>query len=333
MTAGGLRGVRVRRPGALTTIQDCGRPGYAHLGVPRSGALDAPAHHQANRLAGNPPGAPVLETNLNGAGLGAECDVTVAVTGAGAAVRVDGQPVAQYAAIPLHAGQVLDIGPARPGVRCYVAFSGGLQVPRVLGSASADVLSGLGPARLAAGDLLPLGTAGDRDAGRPACPLGEPGESGPGESGAGATGPGESGAGATGPGESGAGATGSGESGAGATGPGAAAELLIHPGPRLDWLPEPGLAVLRGGRWTVSPHSNRVALRLAGPPVRRRRGELASEGLVTGAIQALPDGQLVLFLADHPTTGGYPVIAVLDPAFRPACAQARPGAAVSFRLA
>jgi biotin-dependent carboxylase-like uncharacterized protein len=302
--AGGPRGIRVRRPGALTTIQDCGRPGYAHLGVPRSGALDAPAHHQANRLAGNPPGAPVLETTLTGVSLSAECDATVAVTGAGAAVRVDGQPVAQYAAVPLHAGQVLDVGPARPGVRCYVAFSGGLHVPRVLGSASADLLSGLGPAGLAAGDLLPLGTAGDHGGGPAACPLGEPGAW-----------------------------PRPGESGAAATGPGAVAELLIHPGPRQDWLPEPGLAALLGGQWTVSPHSNRVALRLAGPPVRRRRGELASEGLVTGAIQALPDGQLVLFLADHPTTGGYPVIAVLDPASRSACAQARPGAAVSFRLA
>ncbi len=82
----------------------------------------------------------------------------------------------------------------------------------------------------------------------------------------------------------------------------------------------------------MSPDSNRVGLRLAGPAVQRRRGELASEGLVAGAIQALPDGNLVLFLADHPTTGGYPVIAVVDPACLPACAQARPGSRVTFRL-
>jgi allophanate hydrolase subunit 2 len=66
---------------------------------------------------------------------------------------------------------------------------------------------------------------------------------------------------------------------------------------------------------------------------RRRRGELASEGLVTGAIQALPDRQLVVFLADHPTTGGYPVVAVLDPASLPACAQARPGMTIRFLIA
>jgi biotin-dependent carboxylase-like uncharacterized protein len=293
MSAASERAVRVRRPGALTTIQDCGRPGYAHVGVPRSGALDAPAHHQANRLAGNPAGAAVLETTLTGAALIAECDVTAAVTGATATVQVDGRPVAQHAAIELRAGQVLDIGPARPGVRCYVAFSGGLAVPRVLGSASADLLSGLGPARLAAGDVLPLGP--DGDAALAGCRLGEV-----------------------------------------ATATAAAAgapELLIHPGPRYDWLDEPGLAALAGSRWTVSPNSNRVALRLAGEPLRRRRGELESEGLVIGGIQVPPDGQLVLFLGDHPTTGGYPVVAVLDPASLPACAQARPGTVVTFRLA
>ncbi|HEX3489260.1 MAG TPA: allophanate hydrolase subunit 2 family protein, partial [Streptosporangiaceae bacterium] len=71
MPTTGERAIRVRRAGALTTIQDCGRPGYAHLGVPRSGALDAPAHHQANRLAGNPPAAPVLETTLTGVAVAA----------------------------------------------------------------------------------------------------------------------------------------------------------------------------------------------------------------------------------------------------------------------
>lgn len=306
MTAAGERAIRVRRPGALTTIQDCGRPGYAHLGVPRSGALDAPAHHQANQLAGNPPGAPVLETTLTGVAVIAECDVTAAVTGAAARVLVDGETAAQHEPLELRVGQVLDVGPARPGVRCYLAFSGGLAVPRVLGSASADLLSGLGPARLAAGDVLPLGgpaaaaatgKAGGADAALAGCRLGE------------------------------------GPAGLEPGGPDGPAELVIHPGPRYDWLDDPGLSALPGGRWTVAPQSNRVALRLAGPPVRRRGGELASEGLVTGGIQALPDGQLVLFLADHPTTGGYPVVAVLDPVSLPACAQARPGAAVTFKLA
>lgn len=301
MTGSHERAIEVRRAGALTTIQDCGRAGHAHLGVPRSGALDAPAHHLANRLAGSPPGAAVLETTLTGVAVVTRCAVTVAVTGARALVRVDGHPVRAGTAIALAPGQLLDVGPARVGVRSYLAFSGGLDVPRVLGSASSDLLSGLGPARLSDGDVLPLGAersasglAGDW----PGCALGE----------------------LAGPPEG---------HERGTTAP----ELLLHPGPRSDWLAAPGLAALTAGRWRVSPDSNRVALRLAGQPVRRRRSELASEGLVTGAVQALPDGQLVVFLADHPTTGGYPVIAVVDPAGLAACAQLRPGDAVTFRLA
>jgi len=288
------RGIRVRRPGALTTVQDCGRPGYAHLGVPRSGALDPPAHHRANQLVGNPPGAAVLETTLTGVAVIAEVAVTAAVTGARAAVGVDGHPAVMGAAIALHPGQLLDVGPARPGVRSYVAFSGGLALPRVLGSASTDLLSGIGPARLAAGHVLPLGDPGAHPDVRGRCALpGAPEGSAP----------------------------------------AGQAKLLVHLGPRRDWLPADGLDALRAGAWTVSPQSNRVALRLDGTPVPRRRGELASEGLVTGAIQALPDGQLVVFLADHPTTGGYPVVAVLDPASLPACAQARPGLTIRFLIA
>jgi biotin-dependent carboxylase-like uncharacterized protein len=294
------RSIQVARPGALTTIQDCGRPGYAHLGVPRSGALDAPAHHRANQLAGNPPGAPVLETTLTGVSVTARAAVTAAVTGAHAAVRLDGRPVGLGTAVAMAPGQTLDVGPARPGVRSYLAFSGGLRVPPVLGSASTDLLSGLGPARLAAGDVLELGDAAAADGAaaagsRPSCPqAGVPAAAVPGER----------------------------------------AELLIHLGPRDDWLSGAGLAALRDDAWTVSPQSNRVALRLAGAaPPRSRSGELPSEGLVAGAIEALPDGQLVVFLADHPTTGGYPVIAVLDPAALPVCAQARPGLTVTFRIA
>jgi biotin-dependent carboxylase-like uncharacterized protein len=111
--------------------------------------------------------------------------------------------------------------------------------------------------------------------------------------------------------------------------PGVGLTLTLHPGPRVDWLSAAGLETLAGGAWTVLPDSNRIALRLGGPAVERsRHDELASEGIVLGAVQSLPDGGLVMFLADHPTTGGYPVVAVVDPDSLDACAQARPGATV-----
>ncbi len=105
-------------------------------------------------------------------------------------------------------------------------------------------------------------------------------------------------------------------------------------GPRDDWFTSASLAALTDQVWTVSPDSNRIAVRLTGPALRRViTGELPSEGLLRGAIQVPPNGQPVLFLADHPVTGGYPVIAVVDEAGVDRAAQIRPGDVVRFRLA
>jgi biotin-dependent carboxylase-like uncharacterized protein len=284
-----MAAIRVERPGALTTVQDAGRPGLAHLGVPRSGALDPTAHRLANRLVGNPETAPVLETTLTGVALaltGCTGPRAVAVTGAAAPVTLDGRPVALGAAVLAGPGQVLDVGRARAGVRNYVAVAGGLAVPATLGSASTDLLSGLGPDRLVQGQTLDVG----QPTGPPAGPESLPE-------------------------------------------PGRRIELPVHPGPRDGWLTSAGRATLAGQAFTVAIASNRIGLRLEGPPVRSAHaGELPSEGLVWGAVQLLPDGGLVIFLADHPTTGGYPVVAVVDPAGFSACAQAAPGTEVRFRI-
>ena len=137
--------IAIVKPGLLTTIQDLGRPGYAHLGVARSGALDAPALALANALVGNPPGAAGLETTLTGVSLRAEAPLTVAVTGADAPVTVDGSPGSFGRPVRLGEGCLLEVGPARAGVRSYVAVAGGIRVAPVLGSRSTDTLSGLGP--------------------------------------------------------------------------------------------------------------------------------------------------------------------------------------------
>jgi len=151
------RALTVLEAGPLTTVQDVGRPGYAHLGVPRSGWLDAPAARLANRLVGNHAGAALAETTVGGVTLRAEAALTVAVTGAEADVLVDGRGAAWGEPVSLPAGAVLRVGPARRGVRSYVAVAGGFVVPRVLGSRSTDRLSGLGPPPLAVGQVLPVG--------------------------------------------------------------------------------------------------------------------------------------------------------------------------------
>ncbi|MFI7326107.1 biotin-dependent carboxyltransferase family protein [Streptomyces rubiginosohelvolus] len=285
---GGRHLLYVVRPGALTTVQDAGRPGHAHLGVGRAGALDAPAARLANRLVGNPPDAAVLETTLTGCAVRPDRPVVAVVGGAGCRVTVDGRPVAWGAPVRAPAGAVLEAGPAGTGLRSYLAFAGGLVPDPVLGSRSYDLLSGLGPAPLSADDELPLG---------------EPASGGPPPH--------------TDP----------------VPWPGAPAELVlpVHPGPRHDWFTEAALRTLLTAAYRVSPHSNRIGLRTEGPPLERSRTEeLPSEGMVLGAIQVPPDGRPVVFLNDHPTTGGYPVVGVVPERALAAAAQAVPGTRLRF---
>jgi biotin-dependent carboxylase-like uncharacterized protein len=106
--------------------------------------------------------------------------------------------------------------------------------------------------------------------------------------------------------------------------------IRVSPGPRLDWFDPVSFERLVGGTWTVT-ESSRVGVRLSGVRlVRRITHDLPSEGLVRGAIQVPPDGDPVMLLADHPTTGGYPVIAVVDPDDVAVVAQTSPGGSVRF---
>jgi allophanate hydrolase subunit 2 len=115
---------------------------------------------------------------------------------------------------------------------------------------------------------------------------------------------------------------------------GETATLRITLGPRDDWFAAEAIHTLTAGEWEVTPRSDRVGIRLRGqePLVRAVRGELQSEGAVTGAIQVPPDGQPVLFLPDHPLTGGYPVIGAVVDRDLDLAAQLPPGARVRFRI-
>ena len=295
------------RAGPLTTVQDLGRPGYAHLGVPRSGALDQDAHRLANRLVGNGPQAAGLESTLTGLTLRALGPVVVAVCGAVAPVRRDGRPAAWAEPITLRAGEILDVGAALRGVRSYVAFAGGVAVPPVLGSRSTDVLSGLGPPPVRDGDVLPIGVPEGAPRAADTYPVSVTAPVVPG---------------------------GPGGPGGGDYATESAFELPVLPGPRPESFAPEALRALTGGVYTVSQASNRIALRLDGPPLPRAGADtIPSEGAVLGAIQVPADGRPIVFLADHPPTGGYPVIAVVPIAALGAAAQAAPGARLRFRTA
>ncbi|HEY2549617.1 MAG TPA: 5-oxoprolinase/urea amidolyase family protein [Streptosporangiaceae bacterium] len=302
--------IEVLRPGPLATIQDLGRPGLGHLGVPASGAADAASLRLANLLAGNPAGAAGIEFTLGHAELLFHVSAVVAVTGAPVRVAVRAGPAGRDAEMPfatsfiIQEGSVLSLGSPPAGLRSYLAVHGGIDCPAVLGSRSADLLSALGPGPLRAGDLLPAGL---------------PGPAGP--------------AGPAGAAEADLGPELAGVTAQRLPGRGEVAVLRALPGPRDDWFSAAAMAALTAGTYSVTPASNRTGLRLAGQPLARQRGgELPSEGVVTGSLQVPPDGQPILLLADHQVTGGYPVIAVVRSADVGRAAQLRPGQAVRFEL-
>jgi biotin-dependent carboxylase-like uncharacterized protein len=193
------------------------------------------------------------------------------------------------APVYLRAGDVLEVGGATAGLRTYIAVRGGLAPELTLGSASTDLLTGLGPPPLRSGVRLAVGPAPREFPAVDVAPI-----------------------------------------------PAPAAEPILRLvfGPRADWFTDEARHRLTGSAYAVSDTSNRVGLRLDGPTLGRRRpGELKSEGMVAGALQVPPSGAPILLLADHPTTGGYPVIAVVRRDDLPAAGQLRPGQPVRFREA
>ncbi|MCO6058755.1 biotin-dependent carboxyltransferase family protein [Pseudomonas sp. MOB-449] len=153
--------IKVLKPGLATSVQDAGREGYYHLGIPPSGALDQFALRAANLLVGNAPTAAVLECTLLGPQLEFQRDALVAVCGAHMTPRVEGAEMPQNTAFRVRAGQMLGFDYIKAGARGYVAIDGGLDVPEVLDSRSTYGLGAIGGfqgRRLAASDELPLGT-------------------------------------------------------------------------------------------------------------------------------------------------------------------------------
>jgi len=278
--------LEVRATGPSVLVQDLGRPGWAHLGVPRSGALDLPSAGLATRVVGNEAGAALLEVLLGGLELSTDHGLWLAVTGAPCEVLIDGRQREFGQAVWLPDGGALRLGPPSSGLRTYVAVAGGIAVEPVLGSRSTDTLGHVGPRPVGVGDVLPVG-----ESSRAPVPVDTPRTPSPGP-------------------------------------------LRLQPGPRADRVAGDAVDLLCRTSYTVSPDSDRIGLRLLGAPLPLATAtELPSEGMVLGAVQVPPDGRPVVFLADHPTTGGYPVVAVVDERDLWQCAQRRPGEPIGFTRA
>ncbi|TWS19808.1 5-oxoprolinase/urea amidolyase family protein [Tsukamurella asaccharolytica] len=286
------RGLAVRETGLQSLVEDLGRPGYAAIGVTRSGAADRGALRQANRLVGNPAGAAGIENLGGGLELVAAGEQVVAVTGAYAPLVVEAPDGRRRTVEPgrpfaLDDGDLLEVGPVTAGLRVVIAVRGGVDVPPVLGSRSTDTLAHLGPAPIAAGDVLPVGRA-------PRTAVGET-EAVP------------------------------------VAPDGARPTVLdVTPGPDAQLFPDGVWEHLLDAPWEVTPNSDRVGVRLTGVPLGRPEGEVQSQALVPGAIQVPPSGEPVVFGVDHPTTGGYPVLAVVAEHHLDRLAQLPLGSSVRF---
>lgn len=286
--------IEVIKPGWLTTIQDLGRPGYQQYGMPVAGAMDRFAAIVANRLVGNPDSAAVLECTGQGPELLFQRSTYLTVTGANLSPTLNGYPIALWQSLNVRAGDRLSFGPRRVGFRCYLAVTGGFDIPLVLGSRSTHCPSrtgGLEGRPLRAGDSL-YTQVGHQDTHllekRRLPPRLIPSYA-------------------------------------------RSATLRVILDTRRHLFHESARAVLTNSTYTVTPQSDRTGYRLNGPSIARAEPlSFISEGTVTGALQIPPDGQPILLMVDRQTTGGYPPIATVISVDLSLAAQLGPGDTVRF---
>ena len=295
--------------GPLSTVQDMGRTGHAAQGYPECGACDKYALALGNLLCGNPESAAAVEMTLTGATVQFDQDTVVALTGAACTPTLDGQRIPLYAPVRVPAGATLETGMFTAGLRAYLCVRGGVGTAPVLGSRSTDMkcrIGGLEGRALRKGDVLPAGKApAGYDFTRAALAARALAEK-----------------------------------------PWLLRPRTAHaflgdqvipllravPGPQDDAFTPEGLRTFFTGLYAVTTDSNRMGVKLSGPAAETKRGsDILSDGIVEGSVQISANGQPILILADHQTTGGYAKIATVIGPDLSAAAQLRPGETAAFR--
>lgn len=271
--------IEVLHPGLLTTVQDLGRTGYQRFGVSVSGAVDPRSAAVANILAGNPDGEAVLECTVLGPQLRFDAPAVIAVTGADLGPALDGVPVENYRALRVQAGQTLRFTGPKCGCRAYLAVSGGLDVPEVMGSRSTYMKAKIGGwhgRKLEKGDVLPLRAPGTEPKALENRAL-APEFRGRSEY-----------------------------------------TLRVVMGPQDDAFTPGGVSAFLSGVYTVTPEFDRMGCRMEGPEIEHNgSADILSDGIAFGAVQVPDSGQPIVMLADRQTTGGYTKIAnVISADFR-----------------
>ena len=284
--------LKVIAPGIHTSVQDLGRLGFQHLGVPVSGALDPVALRLANLIAGNPEGEAGLEIMHMGPTLEVCADsIRIALAGGNAGIELMDRPqtVAAFQSVRLERGERFRVTATVDSATAYLAVEGGLDTPEVMGSRSTYARGGFGGhcgRALAVGDELPLRTQQapqrrEQMLSQAALPRPE--------------------------------------------------TVRIVLGPQDGLFTADALALLSQTAYQVSSASDRMGMRLEGKALTHRdRFNIISDGIAPGAIQVPGDGLPIILLADRQTTGGYPKIATVISADLPALCRMRPGAEIAF---
>lgn len=305
-------GVRILSGGIMTTVQDLGRIGYQRYGFSVSGAADSISFRLANIIAGNPENVPALETTLSGPEMTFISDVDFCITGANQNPLLDGRPVPLYTRVSAHAGSSLILGTALSGMRSYIAFTGGIIVPSVMGSASTSLkyeLGGYFGRKIQAGDELAIGFVPERY--RKLHVLSEDKNT-----------------------------TirflcSSIVTTAHTTNEASAPvlDLRVIKGVQFDAFTKKGIETFTSEIYTVSSDSDRMGCRLLGSAVESKNGtDIISDSIALGSVQISSAGFPIVMLADRQTTGGYAKIATVIPSDIPFLVQSVPGTKIRFRF-
>lgn len=323
--------LKILTPGLLTTVQDYGRIGYQKYGFSVSGAMDRASYAYANALVGNPDGAAALECTMLGPSFEVQADMAIAVTGADMQPVKNGQPMPMNKAVKVKRGDVIALGTARTGCRAYVAAAGGIAVAPVMGSRSTHMkcrIGGYQGRKLAAGDVLPVGSARTDDS------------------------PADTVYGAHG-GSAGRQLSESSRVKAADTegrkklktlselraaslaavnaGTQAAVPLRVISGPQEEYFAGAGEQTFFSEVYHLTENCDRMGYKLDGASVASAAGvDIVSDGIAFGAVQIPPNGKPIIMLADRQTTGGYAKIGTVAAEDIPKLVQLRPGAAVRF---
>ncbi len=277
--------LEIIQPAYQTSLQDVGRTGYQRYGVPVSGPMDWIAHLAANLLVGNPENEACLEIGLTDAGFRLHCDALIALTGAGYCLKVNGRQMPTWTSIFMHKGAEIKIEKIEGGNWAYLSLAGGIDLPSSLGSKSRYARAGLGM-DLKIGDILRLKHLNE-DRFRIAGRTLETDLR-----------------------------------------PAYGVNKFIHAtaSPHAERFTSEGSTAFWHCAYTISADSDRMGLRLKGEPVSHQNGaDIISQGMVLGAVQVPADGQPIVMMPDHPTTGGYTQIAVVTRTGLPLLAQGEPG--------